>query len=81
LPQDEIEIDYDEDTMQVTEPELAGMPVMIVLTTRTYEGRLQNDVQAVLPFDGAPKKGTKKAPTATKKTEKKSAAGSKRKFK
>lgn len=78
LPQDEIEIDYDEDTMLVTEPELQGMPVIIALTTRTYEGRLQNDVQAVLPRDGAVKKGKKAAPAKGKK---KAEAGSKRRFK
>lgn len=77
--EEELNIDYDEDTMEVTEPEIAGMPCVIVLTQRSYEGRIQNDVQAVLG-DDTPKKGTKKEPgkkAAAKKEDKKSG----RKFK
>lgn len=85
LPADEIEIDYDEDTMLVTEPELDGMPCIIVCDKpRTYEGRLQTNATALLSQDGAPKKGQK---TTAKKTTKAGAGkkapakkGSARKF-
>lgn len=68
LPSDEIDIDYDEDTMLVSEPEIAGMPVVVVCDKpRTYEGRLQTNAVALLEQGGAPKKKT--APTtAAKKT-------------
>ena len=69
LPADEIEIDYDEDTMLVTEPELAGMPVVIVCDKpRSYEGRLQTNAVALLAQEGAVKKGAKKTTAAAKKT-------------
>lgn len=72
LPADEIEIDYDEDTMLVTEPELAGMPCVVVCDKpRVYEGRAQTNVAALLGSD-EPKAGTKKTTTrrapAAKKT-------------
>lgn len=66
LPVDEIEIDYDEDTMEITEPELAGMPCTLVIKQRPYEGRIQNEVEAIIPED-TPKKGTKTAPAKAKK--------------
>jgi hypothetical protein len=53
-----LDIDYDEDTMEVTEPEVVGMPCVLVIEQRTYEGRLQNDVKTVLSAD-TPQKGTK----------------------
>ena len=63
LPGDEIEIDYDEDTMLVTEPELEGMPCIVVCNKpRVYEGRPQTDVVALIASD-TPASGTKKAPT------------------
>lgn len=66
LPADAIDIDYDEDTMLVTEPELAGMPVIVVCDKpRVYEGRPQSNPVALLSRDGTPKKGTK---TTAKKT-------------
>jgi hypothetical protein len=82
LPADEIEIDYDEDTMLVTEPELAGMPCIVVCDKpRTYEGRLQSNPVAVLASEnGTTKGGTKK--TATRKTATTAKkTGSTRKFK
>jgi len=77
LPADEIEIDYDEDTMLVTEPELAGMPCIVVCDKpRVYEGRAQTNVAALLGSDSAPagKKTTAKSATKPK-------AGASRKFK
>lgn len=65
LPIDEIEIDYDEDTMEVTEPELAGLPCTLVIKQRTYEGRIQNEVDAVIGAD-TPARGAKKAAPAAK---------------
>lgn len=62
---DEIEIEYDEDSMIVTEPELAGMPVVASVTQRTWEGRLQNNVDALTATD-SPKSGQKKAGTKAK---------------
>lgn len=56
--EEELDIDYDEDTMEVTEPEVVGMPCRLVVKQRTYEGRIQNDVDAVLSMD-TPTKGTK----------------------
>lgn len=64
--QDEIEIDYDEDTNLVTDPELTGLPGVAVISQRTYEGRLQNQVDALLSPDDLPTK-TKKEPTSAKK--------------
>lgn len=59
-----LDIDYDEDTMEVTEPEVAGMPCIAVVEQRTYEGRIQNDVKTVLSAD-SPQKGTKTTAKAT----------------
>lgn len=66
-----MDIDYDEDTMEVTEPEVVGMPCVLVIEQRPYEGRIQNDVKTVLSAD-TPQKGTKKEPG------KKAAAGAKK---
>ena len=75
LYEDEVEVDYDEDTMLVTEPELAGLPAVAVVSQRTYEGRVQNQVDALLGTDDTPKKkepaGAKKAPAAKKPAAKK----------
>lgn len=63
LPADEIEIDYDEDTMLVTEPELSGMPCVVVCDKpRVYEGRTQTNVAALISNDATPK-GAKKTTT------------------
>jgi hypothetical protein len=51
--EEEIEVDYDEESMIVTEPALVGTPVMLTVSTRPYEGRIQNDVTAVTSPDGA----------------------------
>lgn len=70
-PDAEMDIDYDEDTLQVTEPELVGVPCRITLGTRTYEGNLQNEVKAIVSADGAgvgEKKSSAKKPAAAKKT-------------
>lgn len=68
---DAVEVDYDEETMAVTNPDLVGMPAMAVLTQRTYEGRLQNNVETLLSMDDQPTKktapGTKKPTTPAKK--------------
>lgn len=60
--EEEIEVDYDEDTMLVTEPELVGIPGIAVLSQRTYEGRVQNQVDALLSPDGGTTSGGKKEP-------------------
>lgn len=80
---DDLEIDYDEDTMLVIDPELQGLPAMATVSQRTYEGRPQNNVDALTSIDGdAGKKtapGAKKKTTPAKSGAKK--AGSGRKFK
>jgi hypothetical protein len=82
LYEDEVEVDYDEETMLVTEPELAGLPALAVVSQRTYEGRTQNQVDALLSPDDKPGKkepGAKK-PTAAKKPAAKSEKKTTRKF-
>lgn len=86
--QDEIEIDYDEDTKIVTEPELTGMPGVAVVSQRTYEGRIQNQVDALLSIDDTPKKRepagkatNSRKPAAKKATEAKPKATITRRFK
>lgn len=56
LPSDVIEIDYDDETMLVTEPELAGLPLIAVVTQRVYQGQTQNNVDTVLAASGAERK-------------------------
>lgn len=63
LPSDEVEIDYDEDTNMVVEPELAGIPAIAVVSMRTYEGRPQDNVDTLLSPDASPR--GKKAPGAS----------------
>lgn len=86
-PDDEIDVDYDEESMRILEPELEGIPCNLTLGIRTYEGREQNDVLAITAVDTEPQKkaapGTKKS-TTTKKAAAKPAAAKKpagRKFK
>lgn len=77
-PDDAIDVDYDEETMAVTEPELVGVPCRLTLGTRTYEGNLQNEVKVITGIDGkkvgaktntpAAKKPAAKKPAAKKKT-------------
>lgn len=87
-PDDELDIDYDEDTMDVTTPELQGVPCTITLGIRTYEGREQNEVKTVRALDGVrvgqkktapPKTGAKKKASGTK-TGTKTKAAPARKF-
>lgn len=80
--EDDLEIDYDEDTMMVTDPELTGLPALATVSTRPYEGRVQNNVDALTAIDAGPAKKT--APGAKKTTAKpaaKKATGAKRTFK
>lgn len=70
---DELDIDYDEDTFAVTSPELVGVPCLITLGTRTYEGQLQNEVKAIVSADGA-RVGEKKTSPAKKPAARKPAA-------
>ena len=72
LAVEELEVDYDEETMLVTEPDLVGMPCRLAVSQRTYEGKQQNQVDAVIEKPGA------KAKTGAAKP--KAAAGAKRKF-
>lgn len=62
----ELDIDYDEDSMIVTSPEVVGLPVTASVSTRTYQGRTQNQVD-VLRALGEPRLGSKTG-TGGKKT-------------
>jgi len=66
LYEDELEIDYDEDTMDVTQPELVGLPAVATVSQRMYEGRAQNQVDVLRSPDGPSTKKT--APSGTRKT-------------
>lgn len=65
LPSYVVEIDYDEDTNLVTEPELAGIPAIAVVSTRMYEGRTQDNVDTLISVDSSPR-GAKKTTTSQK---------------
>lgn len=60
---EELDIEVDDDTNMVLEPELVGLPAIAVATTETYEGKLRNRVETLLPSEGAKKasKSNKKA--------------------
>ena len=70
--QDELEIDYDEETKLITDPEVSGLPCVLEVSKKLYEGRQTNQVDAVLAPEGGPAKKTtsraKKAPAGAKKT-------------
>lgn len=53
---DSMEVDYDEDTMLVVDPELAGLPAIAVVTHREWEGRTQTQVEALISSDDKPGK-------------------------
>jgi len=59
LPSDAVNIDYDEESMLVTEPELVGLPAIAVVSVRMYEGRSQDSVDTLLSSD-TPARGAKK---------------------
>lgn len=63
---EDIEIDYDEDTMLVLEPELHGVPAIAVVSQRTWEGRLQNQVDMLRSADAADQPRGKTAPKQAK---------------
>lgn len=68
LAVEELDVDYDEDSMVVTSPEVVGLPVTASVSTRTYQNRLQNQVD-VLRSLGEPRLGEKagaKKSTGTK---------------
>ena len=80
---DALEVDYDEDAdNMVTEPELIGTPALATVSIRKYEGREQNQVDALTAIDDG---STKKAAPGAKKTPAKKPAAKKaattRKFK
>lgn len=81
LFEDNIDVDYDEESMLVTTPELAGMPAIAVVSVTSYNNRPSNNVDALIASD-TPKAGAKtggKKPAAG--GPKKPAAGAARKFK
>lgn len=61
---DSVEVDYDEDTMLVVDPEIAGLPAIAVVTHREWEGRTQTQVDALISAEDQP---GKKAPSGKKK--------------
>jgi hypothetical protein len=86
---EEMELDYDEDTLRVTEPEIEGLPCMVGVKVEVYEGTDRSRAETFTAIDGGPVKGQKadgkapKAPKADKKTadKAKAPAGGRRKFK
>lgn len=56
---EEMELDVDEETMQVVSPELVGLPVHVTVSQRVYEGRTQNQVDAITSPDGGSAGGQK----------------------
>ena len=79
--EDNLDFDYDEETGTLLEPEITGLPALLSVSQRTYEGRQQNQIDAVTAID-APRAGEKKG-TAKKTPAKQPAkkAPAKRKFK
>jgi hypothetical protein len=57
---DAMEVDYDEESMLVTQPALAGLPATAVVTHREWEGRTQTQVDALISSDNAPAKASGK---------------------
>ena len=57
---DAMEVDYDEESMLVTQPELAGLPAPAVVTHREWEGKTQTQVDALISSDNAPAKASGK---------------------
>lgn len=69
---EELDIDVDDETNAVLSPELVGLPCHVTVSKRVYEGREQNQVDAITSPDGgtAPAKKTtaSRKTTAAKKT-------------
>lgn len=59
-PDEELEIDYDDETKLVTSPELVGVPGSAVVSVRQYEGKDSNQVDALTASDDTPQKSTPK---------------------
>jgi len=78
LYDDELDIDYDEDTMLVTTPELSGLPAVGVFSIGSYNNKPSLNVDTLISSD-TPKQGEKKEKGASKKKDEKS--GGKKKFK
>lgn len=74
LYDDELDIDYDEDAMIVTTPELSGLPAIAVVEESTYNNRPTNNVVTLISAD-TPEVGAKKTPARTP-----AKAGAKKKF-
>jgi hypothetical protein len=77
---DDLEIDYDEDTMKVMEPDLDGYPCMVAVSQRPYEGRMTNQVDTLTAIDSprvGEKKGAEKKSPAAKKAAAKKGSGKK----
>jgi len=78
--EEQMEVDYDEDSMEVTEPELIGLPVVAVVDKKPYEGRESNNVLRLID-SGSPKAGAKKSTAAKPKAGATAAKGKTRQFK
>lgn len=59
--EDEMIIETDEDTGYVTNPELAGLPAIAMVTEEIYDGKIRNRVEDLLPGEGSAPKA--KAPS------------------
>lgn len=69
---EELDIDVDDETNAVLSPELVGLPCHVTVSKRVYEGREQNQVDAITSPDGGASPAKKPAggrkTTAAKKT-------------
>ena len=50
-PEGEFDLDYDEDTMLIIDPELAGIPAIAVVEPSTYNGKPSHSVATLLSAD------------------------------
>jgi Protein of unknown function (DUF669) len=71
---EELDIDIDDETNAVLSPELVGLPCHVTVSKRVYEGREQNQVDAITSTDGGTAPAKAKKPAARR-----PAAGSKTK--
>lgn len=57
-----MELDVDEETNMVVSPELVGIPVVCAVSQRVYEGRTQNQVDAITSPNGGGGVAAKRKP-------------------
>lgn len=53
-PDEEIEIDWDDDTNLLLEPDFVGVPCLVTVVEEPYEGRMRSRAEAFVSLDDAP---------------------------